>query len=267
MIKIAIAGIGGRMGSSLYQCLSEAGFEQLQLSAATALPTDNIIGKTVKSVLGGDADVVISEQLTTDFDVLIDFTSVSATLSHVAFCQQHQKGIVIGTTGFSDEQIETIQQAAQQMPLFMTANMSLGVNIMEQLVSIATKALHQQADIEVVEAHHKHKVDAPSGTALMIGRAIAEAMNVDLADKGVYAREGITGEREDGTIGFSTIRGGDVVGEHTAYYYMNGERVEITHRAMDRKIFARGALFAANYLSQQGNGLYNMSDALGLDNR
>lgn len=264
MIKIAIAGICGRMGRNLYQAIQETDFA-MQLSVATSLPSDAVIGKTVGEVLGGQCDVVIQNSLSEDFDVLIDFTSVGATLAHIAYCQQQNKAIVIGTTGFTEEQLADIRQAATDTQIFMSANMSVGVNVMEQLVAIAAKALHQQADIEIIEAHHKHKVDAPSGTALMIGRAIADSIGVNLSEKGVFAREGITGEREDGSIGFSTIRGGDVVGEHTAAYYMAGERVEISHKATDRQIFARGALFAANYMSKQPQGLYNMFDALGLE--
>lgn len=264
MINIAIAGIGGRMGQSLYTALQHTDFA-MQLSAATTLPNDPTLGKTVGEAFGESSNVVIRDALNDNFDVLIDFTAVESTLKHIAICRELGKAIVIGTTGFSDEQLAKIHADAASQPIFMSANMSVGVNIMEQLVAIAAKALHQQADIEIIEAHHKHKVDAPSGTALMIGRAIADSIGVNLTDKGVFAREGITGAREDGTIGFSTIRGGDVVGEHTAAYYMAGERVEISHRATDRQIFARGALFAANYLAQQGNGLYNMFDALGLE--
>lgn len=263
MIKIAIAGICGRMGRTIYTCLQEN--DQMMLSVATTHPNDtHVIGQTVASVLGGDSEVVIADALTDNFDVLIDFTGVASTLTHVDYCQTHHKALVIGTTGFSEAELAQVHTKSVDFPLFMSANMSLGVNIMEQLVGIAAKALHSQADIEVVEAHHKHKVDAPSGTALMIGQAIADAVGVELSEKGVFTRHGITGEREDGSIGFSTIRGGDVVGEHTAYYYMQGERVEISHRATDRKIFARGALFAATFLAKQPAGLYNMSDALGL---
>lgn len=262
MLKIAIAGITGRMGQSIYQCLSENA--QMTLSAATLAPNDEDMGKSVAQVLGGKSDVVMTDELPTDFDVLIDFTTVDSTLAHLTFCQQHQKAIVIGTTGFTESELAQIHTAAKEVPVFMSANMSLGVNIMEKLVAMAAKALHKQADIEVVEAHHKHKVDAPSGTALMIGRAMADAIGIDLSEHAVYAREGITGERQDGSIGFSTIRGGDVVGEHTAYYYMAGERLEISHRATDRKIFARGALFAAQFIANKPAGLYNMSDALGL---
>lgn len=264
MIQIAIAGIGGRMGQSLYSNLQTTDFD-LQLSVATTLADDPNMGKAVGEAFGGDSQVIISDSLNANFDVLIDFTAVASTLQHIKQCREFGKAIVIGTTGFSDEQLQAIQQAAQSQSIFMSANMSVGVNIMEQLVATAAKALYQQADIEVIEAHHKYKVDAPSGTALMIGRAIADSIGVNLSEKGVFAREGITGAREDGTIGFSTIRGGDIVGEHTAAYYMAGERVEISHRATDRGIFARGALFAANYLAQQGNGLYNMFDALGLE--
>lgn len=261
MINIAIAGIGGRMGQSIYACLQETDFS-MQLSVATTLANDPAIGKTVAETFGGNSQVIITDTLTDDFDVLIDFTAVESTLAHIERCRAFGKAIVIGTTGFSEMQLADIKAASANQSIFMSANMSIGVNIMEQLVTTAAKALHQHADIEIVETHHKHKVDAPSGTALMIGRAIADSIGINLADKGVFAREGITGERETGSIGFSTIRGGDVVGEHTAYYYMAGERIEITHRATDRKIFARGALFAANYLSKQRHGLYNMFDAL-----
>lgn len=262
-IRVAIAGISGRMGSSLYRCLSE--YPQLLLTVATSLPTDSNIGKSVKSFLNGDSEVILAADLSEDFDVLIDFTAVSATLANLQFCAKHNKAIVIGTTGFSDDELAEIESYATQIPIFRTFNMSLGVNIMEQLVAIAAKALHQYSDIEIVEAHHKHKVDAPSGTALMIGKAIADAIDINLNDKGVFTRHGITGERENGTIGFSTIRGGDVVGEHSAIYFMAGERLEISHKATDRNIFARGALFAAEYVVKQPAGLYNMSDALNLN--
>ncbi len=264
MNKIAIAGINGRMGRSLYRALQETELD-MTLSVATVLPDDTALGKTIREVLGGNSDITITETLDDDFDILIDFTAVESTLAHLDYCQRHDKAIVIGTTGFSEQHIEKIKEQSINTRIFMSANMSIGINIMEQLVAIAAQALRARADIEIVEAHHKHKVDAPSGTALMIGRAIADALDISLSDKGVFAREGITGEREDGTIGFSTIRGGDVVGEHTAYYYMAGERIEISHRATDRQIFARGALFAAQYLSQQTHGLYNMFDALGLE--
>lgn len=263
MIKIAIAGIGGRMGRSLYAALQQTPFH-MTLTQATTLSGDKRIGRTVSSVWGGDSQVLITDSLSKDFDVLIDFTAVQSTLHHVHYCLDNQKAIVIGTTGFTQQQVDEIYKAAEKTKVFMSANMSVGVNVVQQLVCLATKALHQQADIEVLEAHHKHKVDAPSGTALMLGQAIADSMGVDLSEKGVFTREGITGARQPGSIGFSTIRGGDVVGEHTAYFYMEGERVEIAHRATDRQIFARGALFAANYLAQQPPGLYNMSDALGL---
>lgn len=267
MIKLAITGICGRMGSSIYRCLQGNENTAIQLTVATTVSGDKAVGCCVREILGGQSEVIITDSLSNDFDVLIDFTSVASTLSHIDFCRQQGKAIVIGTTGFNDDELAAIQRQSTDMPIFLSANMSLGVNIIEQLVAIAAKSLHQQADIEIVEAHHKHKVDAPSGTALMLGRSIADAIGVDLSTQGVFAREGITGEREAGSIGFSTIRGGDVVGEHTAYYYMAGERIEITHRATDRQIFARGALFAAAYMAKQANGLYNMSDALGLESR
>jgi len=264
VIKVAIAGIGGRMGSSVYACLPEQQSSML-LSVATSAPGDTVIGRRVSEVLGGVSEVVISEQLSDDFDVLIDFTSVPSTLAHVEYCRVHGKAMVIGTTGFTNAQLEKIEQYRSQMKILMSGNMSLGINLMEKLAAMAAKCLQGLADIEVVETHHRHKVDAPSGTALMIGSAVAEAMGVALSDRATYTRQGLTGERESGTIGFSSIRGGDVVGEHSAYFYMVGECIEISHCATDRKIFARGALFAADFICQQPNGLYNMHDALQLN--
>lgn len=262
-IKVAIAGIGGRMGSSLYRCLGE--YPMLSLSVATSRANDPNVGKKVGDFITGESEVILHSELSADFDVLIDFTTVETTLSNVAFCVANHKAIVIGTTGFSDEELAQIQMAAKKIPVFRSSNMSLGVNIMEQLVATAAKALHQYSDIEIIEAHHKHKVDAPSGTAMMIGESIANAIDINLADKGVFERHGIIGERKTGSIGFSTIRGGDVVGEHSAIYYMAGERLEINHKATDRNIFARGALFATQFISSQPPGLYNMFDALNLD--
>ncbi len=264
MIKIAITGICGRMGSSIYNCLFEddAKKDGLILSCATSLPSDKNIGEKVKDILGQNSEVIITDKLNSDFDILIDFTSIKSTFSNLEFCKKHNKAIVIGTTGFSEQEITKVNEFAQNIPVFMSFNMSLGVNVMQRLVALATKNLYQKSDVEIVETHHKHKVDAPSGTAMMLGNTVADAANINLSEKGVFSRHGIIGEREAGEIGFSTIRGGDVVGEHTVSFYMAGERVEITHKATDRKIFARGALFAAKFMSENKAGFYNMNDAL-----
>ncbi|MPV86560.1 4-hydroxy-tetrahydrodipicolinate reductase [Ostreibacterium oceani] len=291
MARLAIAGIGGRMGQSIYHCLMapdsvaagnnsrddwDAG---LRLTVATAKPGDKCIGQLLSQTcpplgdgagdVGHDMAVTITSSLSLDFDVLIDFTSVSASMTHLAFCREQQKAIVIGTTGFNASQIDTIRDAAKDIPVFMSANMSMGVNLMNALAAQATHALINQmqvtADIEMVEAHHRHKVDAPSGTALMIGETVAATLGKALPDIAVKSRDGLIGPRESGTIGFSTIRGGDVVGEHTLTFYMAGERFEISHRATDRSIFARGALFAANAISKKSAGFYTMRDLLGFN--
>lgn len=262
MIQVAIAGILGRMGQNIYQAIAKQ--EGMTLSVATAKTGDAALGKTVRSILGGESEVIIRDALTEDFDVLIDFTNTEASISHLAFCRAHNKAIVIGTTGFSAEDLAHIQNVSAEIPVFMSANMSVGVNVMQQLVQIAAKALYPEADIEILEAHHRNKIDAPSGTALMLGNSIAQALDLDLDEKGVFSRHGITGARKVGDIGFSTIRGGDVVGDHSVFFLMAGERLSVSHQATDRQIFANGALFAAKFLINKGAGFYDMRDALGL---
>jgi 4-hydroxy-tetrahydrodipicolinate reductase len=198
------------------------------------------------------------------FDVLIDFTRPEATLEYLAICQNSGKAMVIGTTGFSDDQLQEINNAAKNMAIVFAPNMSIGVNLSLKLLDMAARVIGEDADIEIVETHHRHKVDAPSGTALKMGEVVANALGRDLAACAVYGREGIEEPRDPQTIGFSTIRGGDVVGEHTVSFFMEGERVEITHKASSRLTFANGAVRAAGWLEGQSAGLYSMQDVLDL---
>ncbi|OOG23344.1 4-hydroxy-tetrahydrodipicolinate reductase, partial [Thioalkalivibrio denitrificans] len=202
--------------------------------------------------------------LTDAFDVLIDFTRPEGTLAHLEICRKAGRAMVIGTTGFSEEQKQVIRDAAKEIPLVFAPNMSVGVNLCLKLLDLAARVLGDDVDIEVIEAHHRHKVDAPSGTALRMGEVVAEALGRDLAACAIYGREGHTGERDPKTIGFETIRAGDIVGEHTVMFAGAGERVEITHKASSRMTFARGAVRAAGWLSGRPAGLYDMQDVLGL---
>jgi 4-hydroxy-tetrahydrodipicolinate reductase len=197
-------------------------------------------------------------------DVFIDFTSIETTLENIKWCQQHHKALVIGTTGFSDEQVNIIEEAGKSMPVILAPNTSVGVNLMFKLLEVTAKAIGDYTDIEIFEAHHRFKKDAPSGTAVKMGQVIANTLGRDLNKVAVYGREGITGERDKETIGFATVRAGDIVGEHTAFFADIGERLEITHRASSRMTFALGAMRAAFWLSEADNGFYDMQDVLGL---
>ena len=266
MIHVAIAGATGRMGRNLLEaCQSTPG---LRCTAASEHPDSPLIGADAGEVAGlGHLGVAISADLgslTGCFDVLIDFTRPAATLGHLSLCQAAGKALVIGTTGFSTEQKDTIARAACDIPIVFAPNMSAGVNLCFKLLELAARALGDSVDIEIIEAHHRHKIDAPSGTALAMGRVVAEALGRDLADCAVYGREGVTGERDRQTIGFATIRAGDIVGEHTVLFADAGERIEITHRASSRMTFAKGAARAAAWLAGRAPGLYDMQDVLGL---
>ena len=212
----------------------------------------------------------IGHKTTTDYqtllaaDVLIDFTSIAATLEHIQWCKQHNKALVIGTTGFSDQQVETIKAAGEHIPLVLAPNTSVGVNLLFKLLEITAKAIGDYTDIEIFEAHHRFKQDAPSGTAMAIGEAIADELGRDLKTCAVYGREGKEPERDQGTIGFATVRAGDIVGEHTALFADIGERLEITHKASSRLTFAKGAVHAAQWLHGKPAGLYSMVDVLDL---
>ncbi|KJV25872.1 4-hydroxy-tetrahydrodipicolinate reductase [Pantoea sp. SM3] len=265
-IRIAIVGAPGRMGRNLIQAVQQA--EGVALGAALARSGSSLLGADAGELAGiGKTGITVTDDLLKvvhDFDVLIDFTRPEGTLEYLAFCREHQKAMVIGTTGFDEAGKEAIRAAAEEIGIVFAANFSVGVNLVLNLLQQAAKVMGDYADIEIVEAHHRHKVDAPSGTALAMGEAIADAMNWNLDEHAVYAREGHTGERKAQTIGFATVRAGDIVGEHTAMFADIGERVEITHKASSRMTFANGAVKAASWLKNKKSGLYDMRDVLDL---
>ncbi len=267
-IRVAIAGAGGRMGRQLIQAAAQ--LEGVQLGAALERPGSSLVGSDAGELAGvARTGVCVTdslEKVVNDFDVLIDFTRPEGTLSHLAFCRQHGKGMVIGTTGFDEPGKQAIFEAAVHIPIVFAANFSVGVNVMLKLLEKAAKVMGDYTDIEIIEAHHRHKVDAPSGTALAMGEAIAQAMDKDLKTCAVYSREGYTGERVPGTIGFATVRAGDIVGEHTAMFADVGERIEITHKASSRMTFANGAVRSALWLNGKKDGLFDMRDVLNLNN-
>ena len=265
-IKVAIVGAGGRMGKTLLEACAEA--EGLELTVATERAGSSLIGVDAGELAGlGTNGIIIADSLENaehDFDVLIDFTRPEPTLLHLAWCLEHKKSIVIGTTGFTDEEKEQINLASKNIPIVLAANFSVGVNLTLKLLETAAKVLGDDVDIEIIEAHHRHKVDAPSGTALAMGEVIADTLDRDLAECAVYGRQGHTGERDRKTIGFETIRAGDIVGEHTVYFAGIGERIEISHKASSRMTFGKGAIRAAAWLQLQHAGLYDMQDVLQL---
>ncbi|CDQ52289.1 TPA: 4-hydroxy-tetrahydrodipicolinate reductase [Klebsiella pneumoniae] len=266
-IRVAIAGAGGRMGRQLIQAALQ--MEGVALGAALEREGSSLVGSDAGELAGaGKAGVAVQSSLAAvkdDFDVLIDFTRPEGTLNHLAFCREHGKGMVIGTTGFDDAGKQAIRDAAQDIAIVFAANFSVGVNVLLKLLEKAAKVMGDYTDIEIIEAHHRHKVDAPSGTALAMGEAIAGALNKDLKDCAVYSREGYTGERVPGTIGFATVRAGDIVGEHTAMFADIGERIEITHKASSRMTFANGAVRSALWLKGKKNGLFDMRGVLDLN--
>jgi len=265
-IRIAVAGAGGRMGRTLVQAVTEA--EGLVLGAATERPGSSLIGADAGELAGvGRNGVAVSADLsaaTDSFDVLIDFTAPSATMEHLALCRQAGKRMVIGTTGLDEAQRAAVAVAGDSVGIVFAPNMSVGVNLCLKLIDIAARVLGDEVDIEIIEAHHRHKVDAPSGTALRMGEVVAAALGRDLAEVAVYGRQGHTGARERRTIGFETIRAGDVVGEHSVWFASEGERVEIVHKASSRMTFARGAVRAAAWVAGRETGLFDMQDVLGL---
>jgi 4-hydroxy-tetrahydrodipicolinate reductase len=266
MIRVAVVGAAGRMGKTLIRAVAAA--DDMELTAATELPDSTLVGADAGELAGlGRNGVAISHSLTKvvdDFDVLIDFTSPSATLVHLDVCRRHGKAMVIGTTGLDDGQKAAIQAAAEDIGIVFAPNMSVGVNLCFRLLELAARVMGEDADIEIIEAHHRHKVDAPSGTALRMGEVVAAALGRDLNAVAVYGREGHTGARDPRTIGFETIRAGDVVGEHTVWFAAEGERVEISHKASSRMTFANGAVRAAAWLTGREKGLYDMQDVLAL---
>lgn len=263
--RIGIVGAGGRMGRMLIEaCLKDG---QLSLGAVFDTPGSPAIGKTAGELVGMASDVVVTDDLATglkNIDCLIDFTRPQGTLHHLELCRQAGVGIIIGTTGFEAEGKEVIAAAAKDIPVVFAPNMAVGVNLVFKLLDTAARILNQGYDIEVVEAHHRMKIDAPSGTALRMGEVLANALERDLKECAVYGREGVTGERDPSTIGFATIRGGDIVGDHTVMFCGLGERVEITHKASSRQPYALGSLRAARFIAGRASGLFDMQDVLGL---
>lgn len=265
MIRIAIAGVAGRMGKTLVEAVISAGGD-MEVSVGTVLHGDAAEGADVGLLAGIGAlgvEAVSSLQSKLDaFDVLIDFTSPESSLQHLALCADSGKSVVLGTTGFTEEQKQQVAAHADRIPVVFAPNMSIGVNLVCKLLAQAARVLGDEVDVEIIEAHHRYKKDAPSGTALRMGEVVADALGRNLPDVAVYGREGIEDERDRKTIGFATVRAGDIVGEHTVLFAALGERVEITHKASSRMTFARGAVRAAAWLSGKPAALYSMDDVL-----
>ena len=264
-MKIAIAGASGRMGRMLIETV--LGTSEVTLSGALDRVGAPSIGQDAGAFAGKQTGVVISddiEAVLAQSDALIDFTRPEGTLAHLKAARRHGTKLVIGTTGFSDEQKAELSAAAQSLAIVFAPNMSVGVNVTLKLLDVAARHFATGYDIEIIEAHHRHKVDAPSGTALQMGEVIAKALGRDLASCAVYGRHGVTGERDPSTIGFSAIRGGDIVGDHTVLFAGTGERIEITHQSASRLSYAQGAVRAVRFLGDKSSGLYDMWDVLGL---
>lgn len=264
-LKIAVAGASGRMGRMLIEAIAAA--PDAQLAGALDLNGAASIGSDAAAFLGKPAGVTIESELSVGLagaDYLIDFTRPEGTLQHLAYCAARGIKMIIGTTGFDDAGKAAIAAAAKKTAIVFAPNMSIGVNVTMKLLELAAKSFSHGYDIEIIEAHHRHKVDAPSGTALKMGEVVAQALGRDLKDVGVFAREGVTGERDPSSIGFATIRGGDIVGDHTVLFAGIGERIEITHKSSSRVTYAHGSLRAARFLQHKQLGLYDMQDVLGL---
>ena len=265
---IGVNGACGRMGIRIIQLAQED--PGLEVTVALEHPDSSLLGSDAGELAGvGRLGVSVEADIgavTDDFDVLIDFTRPAVTLVNLAACRAAGRRMVIGTTGFTGEERAQIAAAADEVAVVFAPNMSVGVNLCLKLLDMAARVLGDEVDIEVIEAHHRHKVDAPSGTALRMGEVVAAALGRDLKDCAVYGREGLTGERDRKTIGFETIRAGDIVGDHTVLFAASGERVEITHKASSRMTFANGAARAAAWLMQREKGLFDMQDVLGLKN-
>lgn len=265
-ITIGILGCSGRMGRTLLAEIIAT--EGCRLSGGLVLKKDPAVGRDLGELAGGDPLGITAsddmESFVGEADVIIDFTSPASTLECASLCARQNTALVVGTTGLTGEQIAELEGFSNKTSIVFAANMSVGVNLLLGLVEKVASILDDSVDIEIIEMHHKHKVDAPSGTALALGKSAADGREVALADVACYTREGQTGERERGEIGFATLRGGDVVGDHTVIFADEGERIELTHKAGDRRIFARGAVRAARWLADKENGLYSMKDVLGL---
>jgi 4-hydroxy-tetrahydrodipicolinate reductase len=263
--QVAIAGASGRMGQMLIEALRAS--DDCQLSGAVDIASSPSIGNDAAAFLGHASGVPVRPDVRAALahaQVLIDFTRPEGTMAHLEACRELRVNAVIGTTGFSEGQKERIADAAADIAIVMAPNMSVGVNVTLKLLQMAAQALSTGYDIEVVETHHRHKVDAPSGTALKMGEVIAQALGRDLKECGVYERHGVTGERDPSSIGFASVRGGDIVGDHTVLFAGTGERIEITHRAGSRATYAQGSLRAVRFLAGKRSGLFDMFDVLGL---
>jgi len=262
-LRVAVAGASGRMGHMLIEAV--LGSDDCTLCGALDVAGSAAVGQDAGAFLGRSTGVAITADLRTGLagaDVLIDFTRPEGTLAHLAACRELGVRAVVGTTGFSAAQKAQIGAFAAQTAIVFAANMSVGVNVVLRLLDLAARSLSEGYDIEVIETHHKHKVDAPSGTALAMGETIAKALGQNLQDHAVFAREGHTGERKTGTIGFAAVRGGDIVGDHTVLFAGTGERIEITHRSNSRANYVEGSLRAARFLAGRAPGLYDMDDVL-----
>ena len=265
VLKVAVAGASGRMGQMLVEAITAA--EGLELTGALDIAMSPAIGVDAGAFLGKATGVKIESDLAValaNADYLIDFTRPEGTLKHLAYCAEHGIKMIIGTTGFDDAGKSAIAKAAETTAIVFSPNMSVGVNVTLKLLEMAAKSFATGYDIEIVEAHHRHKVDAPSGTALKMGEVIADALGRDLNEVGVFAREGVTGERDPSSIGFATIRGGDIVGDHTVLFAGIGERVEISHKSSSRVTYAHGSVRAARFLADKSTGLFDMFDVLNL---
>ncbi|MFZ6751645.1 4-hydroxy-tetrahydrodipicolinate reductase [Undibacterium sp. Ren11W] len=265
-LKIAVAGASGRMGKMLIESIAEA--EDTVLAGALDIPESPFLGSDAASTLGKLSGVLIASDFSealANSDYLIDFTRPEGTLKHLEYCAEHGIKMIIGTTGFDEAGKAAIAAAAEKTAIVFAPNMSVGVNVTLKLLEMAAKNFSHGYDIEIVEAHHRHKIDAPSGTALKMGEVIADTLGRDLNEVGVFSRVGVTGERDPSSIGFATIRGGDIVGDHTVLFAGIGERVEISHKSSSRVTYVHGSLRAARFLADKKTGLYDMYDVLGLN--
>ena len=263
--RVGIVGASGRMGRMLIEAILKD--DRMALGAAFDQPGSPSIGKNAGELVGLASDVVVADDLAAGLgkiDCLIDFTRPQGTLVHLELCRKAGVGMVIGTTGFEADGKAVIAEAAKDIPVVFAPNMAVGVNLVFKLLDTAARILNQGYDVEIVEAHHRLKVDAPSGTALRMGEVVAEALGRSLEECAVYGREGVTGERDPSTIGFATVRGGDIVGDHTVMFCGLGERVEVTHKASSRMPYALGSLRAARFIAGRKSGLFDMQDVLGL---
>lgn len=266
-VRVAIAGAGGRMGRELIKVVSQQ--NSIILGAVLEKKSSSIVGTDAGELVGIDRlNIAISDNLISvldKFDILIDFTSPKGTQDYLSVCKNNTKAMIIGTTGFNETEQQLIKEAAKKIPIVLAANFSVGINLTLKLLEIITKVMGEYSDIEIIEAHHRHKIDSPSGTALAMGNVIAKSIGRDLKNCAIYDRKGISGRRKNNSIGFSTIRAGDIIGEHTAIFVNASERIEITHKALTRMTFAKGAAKACLWLKGKSSGLYSMKDVLNLE--